>query len=344
MKVAVVGAGIVGASAARFLAQRGHCVTVHEQFPLGHARGSSHGRSRIVRRAYPDPFWTACMNEAYPMWAELEAESGERLVDECGLLYFGARDGERIRSMIAGLSDLGVPNEVLAATEVGRVLPELRLGSEEVGVFTPEAGWVAADWALAATLRLAERHGAQFRTAAQVDLDSLRRDHDAVVVAPGPWIREFVAVPVTVTLQTFGYVEAQVGGPVWIDDENLTYGFPSDATGLKIGVHPPGPAIDPNDSSREPQSEAVEIIRDQARLRFGVLDPKVVDARGCLYTWTADEDFLLGRIGDGVFFASACSGHGFKLAPWVGRLLADFVEATDAPERHPRFAFTPETG
>jgi sarcosine oxidase len=64
MRVAVVGAGIVGASAARALARRGHGVSLYEQFEEGHAKGSSHGASRIVRRAYSDPFYTSVMLEA----------------------------------------------------------------------------------------------------------------------------------------------------------------------------------------------------------------------------------------------------------------------------------------
>ena len=51
MKVAVVGAGIMGAATAWQLARRGADVVVHEQFESDHERGSSHGRSRIVRLA-----------------------------------------------------------------------------------------------------------------------------------------------------------------------------------------------------------------------------------------------------------------------------------------------------
>ena len=53
MQVAVVGAGIMGSAAARALARAGHDVSLFEQFRVGHDRGSSHGRSRIVRLAYP---------------------------------------------------------------------------------------------------------------------------------------------------------------------------------------------------------------------------------------------------------------------------------------------------
>ena len=52
--VAVVGAGIMGAATAYALACDGREVVLYEQFEVGHTRGSSHGRSRIVRLAYPE--------------------------------------------------------------------------------------------------------------------------------------------------------------------------------------------------------------------------------------------------------------------------------------------------
>ena len=53
--VAVVGAGVMGCAAAWALHEGGADVTVYEQFDLDNTRGSSHGRSRIFRLAYPDP-------------------------------------------------------------------------------------------------------------------------------------------------------------------------------------------------------------------------------------------------------------------------------------------------
>jgi len=73
-RVAVVGAGIMGAATAWQLARRGADVVVHEQFEPGHARGSSHGRSRIFRLAYPDPVWVRLAEEAYVGWKELDPE------------------------------------------------------------------------------------------------------------------------------------------------------------------------------------------------------------------------------------------------------------------------------
>jgi sarcosine oxidase len=49
-----------------------------------------------------------------------------------------------------------------------------------------------------------------------------------------------------------------------------------------------------------------------------------VEAQSCLYTTTADEHFVLERRGR-VVVGSACSGHGFKFAPAVGRRLAELA-------------------
>src|SRR4051812_25105743 len=63
-RVAIVGAGVMGCAAAWALAARGADVTLYEQFELDHERGSSHGRTRIVRLSYPDASWVRLARES----------------------------------------------------------------------------------------------------------------------------------------------------------------------------------------------------------------------------------------------------------------------------------------
>ena len=75
MKVAIVGAGVMGSATAWALRERGAEVTVYEQFDdVDHARGSSHGQTRIYRLAYPDEQWVRLMEEALDGWRDLGAD------------------------------------------------------------------------------------------------------------------------------------------------------------------------------------------------------------------------------------------------------------------------------
>ena len=49
------------------------------QFSSLHSRGSSHGSSRITRRAYTKPYYVKMVDDSYAMWDEMERESGTQL-------------------------------------------------------------------------------------------------------------------------------------------------------------------------------------------------------------------------------------------------------------------------
>jgi sarcosine oxidase len=90
--------------------------------------------------------------------------------------------------------------------------------------------------------------------------------------------------------------------------------------GLKAGAHHAGEEAVP-DEVGEPDPAIVERIASWVRERFPDVDPEPAEAQACLYTTTADQSFILERR-DRVVVGSACSGHGFKFAPAVGRRLA----------------------
>src|SRR5437868_2302728 len=91
-RVAVVGAGIMGCATAWALRERGADVTVYEQFELDHTRGSSHGRTRIVRLAYREEQWTRLAREALDGWRELERASGRELLQLHGLVEIASAE------------------------------------------------------------------------------------------------------------------------------------------------------------------------------------------------------------------------------------------------------------
>ena len=87
--VVVIGAGAMGSATAWWLARRGRSVALVEQFEQGHARGSSHGASRIFRYAYADPGYVRMAQAALPLWRELEDDTDTALLEITGGLDHG---------------------------------------------------------------------------------------------------------------------------------------------------------------------------------------------------------------------------------------------------------------
>src|SRR5690349_8039888 len=163
MKIAIVGIGGTGSATARHLAKAGHEVVGYEQFTLGHDRGSSHGESRIIRYTYPDLLFTQLMSDAYPLWADLEAEAGEELFVRCGGVFFGVPDDPNIAATENALAGTGVPYERLDAAESNRRFPAIRLQPQEIALYQRDSGLLRATRCVLANARLARRHGATLR-------------------------------------------------------------------------------------------------------------------------------------------------------------------------------------
>lgn len=82
-----------GASLAWWLARAGEAVTIVDQFDPGDARASSGGETRLYRCAHgPDSEYTTMARRGRALWRQLEEESGEELLVECGLAWFAHRD------------------------------------------------------------------------------------------------------------------------------------------------------------------------------------------------------------------------------------------------------------
>jgi glycine/D-amino acid oxidase-like deaminating enzyme len=324
VKVAVVGAGVMGCATAWALRERGAEVSVHEQFELDHDRGSSHGRTRIFRLAYPDPYWIHFAQEAYAGWQDLDPSI-------LGLYGFIELIGDPALTSAAALDRCGVSYRILDKDEVrahGAILPD---------------GWTALHVADAGVV-FADRARHAFLDAAGVEVETNRRiestdelDADVVVLTAGPWIRDFVpGLPVQVTRETVAYFRREGPPPPSIVELNaetgghLRYSLHDPVHGLKAGVHQVGVEADP-DEDAPPDPAIVERAASWVQERFPEVDPEPVDAQTCLYTMTADEHFILERRGR-VVVGSACSGHGFKFAPAVGRRLAELALAREDGE------------
>ncbi|MWV48890.1 N-methyl-L-tryptophan oxidase [Rathayibacter sp. VKM Ac-2803] len=358
--VVVVGAGIVGAAAARTLAERGDRVLVLERFERGHDRGSSHGETRIFRRGYVEDDYRALTGRAATEWARLEAESGRRLFTPTGAIDHG--DASALLAIEEAFARDGIPVERLDAAEASRRWPGLRFETDVL--LHPEGGRLDAAAAIEALLESAQAHGATVR--ASVGVHEIReRDGgvrlvtdegpitaDAVVVAAGSWTPGLVGD--LVSTAGLGIPEVRVtqeepahfatgldGWPSFVHHRGALptiYGLATPGVGVKVGEHGTGRVIDPDQrGDRRPEPEALARLQRYVAEWVPGADAASADPISCLYDTTPTEDFVLDRVGR-VTLATGFSGHGFKFGPVLGELLADLADGAEALER---FRLTP---
>jgi monomeric sarcosine oxidase len=321
-EVAVVGAGIMGSAAAYALSRQGRDVLLLEQFHVGHQHGSSHGRSRIVRLAYPEVEFVELAKQSFVGWRELEQKSGQELLELKGLLELVESSAQ---SSADALEAAGAEYELLDAVGAASRWP-VGVPDGWTVLFQPEAGIVRADLAHRAFVDGALAHGARLEEETRVDsLDEL--DAKVIVITAGPWIGNlFPDLPVRTTRETVAYFRregASLPAVAQLDPEtrgHLIYSLHDPVHGLKAGVHHGGVTIGP-DEPGEPDSAVVERVAEWIARTYLDADPDPVGAETCMYTTTPDEHFILERRGK-VVIGSACSGHGFKFAPAIGNRLA----------------------
>ena len=343
--VVVVGMGVHGASAVEALARRGLRVIALEQFGACHDRGSSHGETRMIRRAYPSPVWAELVQGAYEAWESLAARVGRELLEPTGGLF--------VRAPGLG-SALDGPNcRVLTADEVAG-LP-IRVPPDSTVVRDPAAGVLRAGVALEQLWRLA-RSVADVRTdvratrwlehGAGVEVHTtrgvIRADH--LVLCPGPWLG--TAVPelasaiavqriVNLHVRPVGDAALPENLPVFSVDSpaGLVYGIPP-APGrlLKIGLDE-GPICDPDGERPPPTAEEERSLLRAAADLLGV-PLEIAGRTTCLYSVTEDRRFLVGALPGrpAATVVSACSGHGFKFGPVLGEAVADLVTGVPRPD------------
>jgi len=338
LNVTVVGAGIMGCAAAWRLSARGHAVMVREQFHDGHKLGSSHGESRVIRKAYFEhPDYVPLLEAAYDGWAELEGQASSPFFDRCGGVFLGRPEGVLVDGCVRSAQTHGLDHEVWSFAQVKDRYPGMDPDEDMVGFWDPAAGVLRADVARAEMRAAAERLGATFEFGSNLATDG------PTVCTPGPWALRVLAelnLPLTVTRQVVAWAPIKDGVrlPTWAvetPEETYFYGFPEleGAGEAKLASHAKGPVFDPTFAARDTSSADDAELAPVFPYLLG-LESTVSRRQMCLYTNTPDDHFVIDSLpgGDGVY-AAGFSGHGFKFAPVIGEILADFLEFGETP--HP---------
>ena len=358
----VIGVGGMGSAAACELARRGRRVLALEQFALGHDRGSSHGHTRIIRRAYYEhPDYVPLVCRAFERWYDLEQRQGIHLLTESPCLSIGRSDSPMIAGVRASAEQHHLPVEHLSATELRHRFPAFRFDDSYVGVLERSAGFLYVEDCVQAHACEAVRLGATIQDNEPViswkagerevivETHAGRYTAARLIITAGPWAGQVLARRgaflrvMRQIVQWFGTRDDHLFRrdvfPVYIIDtqNGHFYGFPLlNANGVKVAQHYGAPEVSsPSEIERTASPEDEETVRAFLREHLPAVDGPRHRAAVCIYTLTPDRHFVIDLHPDypNVALAAGFSGHGFKFASVVGEILADLADSgrTDLP-------------
>lgn len=300
--VAVIGLGGMGSAVAAQLANQGARVLGLEQFPPVHDRGSSHGRTRIIRETYFEhPHYVPLVREAFSLWKEVEERSGRTLLTTTGLLQVGPHDSSVVQGILRSASEHNIPIETFATSELADRFPQFTGTDDWTCVFERRAGCLEVEPAIETFIQLAKEQGGELHfespllsyqpSGAEIELTTKTETFRAkkVVFATGGWtgkILQELGIPLEILMKFVCWFDNAPAAlsitnqcPVFLyeTDQGCFYGFPSrPGEGLKLAEHSGGipvsnsnyfsPAASAADHSAPPiEIEQLE-LDDQSRL------------------------------------------------------------------------------
>ncbi len=334
-EVAVIGLGAMGAAALYQLARRGVPAVGLDRFAPPHDMGSSHGETRITRVAVGEgEAYVPFVQRSHAIWRELEAATGETLLQQCGLLMMAPRG---VRTGHHGKTDFlnrtasvaerhGIPHEMLDTRDIAARFPAFLLHGDEEGYLEPGGGFVHPERCIAAQLGQAAALGATVLTGRTVQ--AIRQDGAGVlietdagriragqaIVAAGAWAGSLlgppfgsVLVPYRQVLHWFPLADEAAFRPgacpayIWMhgtQPEDYFYGFPAlpGSGEAKVATEQYGESCDPTTLDRTvPPGEAAAMHAAHIAGRLRGAAAGPARSAACLYTVTPDSGFVIDR-------------------------------------------------
>ena len=361
--VIVIGVGSMGSASCFWLANRGYKVLGLEQFDIPHEMGSHTGQSRIIRKAYFEhKDYVPLLQRAYQNWQLLEKQTGTRVYYKTGLIYHGPSTHEIINGVIKTATLNDIPLDIVNSQQKVSSFPQFTTPQNFECLYEPDAGFLRPE--LAVTLYKVEaiNAGAEIHTnesvlewnkennGIKVTTDKNIYYSNKLVITAGAWAGRLMPElnsSLRVTRQIIIWVKPKdvklfnaINFPCWIiaDDKikGVLYGFPyltkenfGEPEGMKFALHHPADETNPDHVNRNISKEEIATLINQvAEYIPAVADAEIVAAKTCLYTNTADENFIIDHLpgyDKDVTIACGFSGHGFKFVSVFGEIIADLA-------------------
>jgi sarcosine oxidase, subunit beta len=358
----IIGGGVTGASIAYHLAARGmrEVVVVDKSSVASGATGRS---SACVRQHYSTVETCRMIRYALDFFERFEELTGG---GSCGFRRTGYLLGvdERMRPpmeiSVALQRGVGIQTGLVSPEEMHEIEPRLRIEDWVAGCYEPDSGYCNPVETAQGFVRAARAHGARILEDTEVQAILTEGDRvtgvmtsrgpihaPRVVNAAGLWGARVGAmvgldIPISVCRHKISIVswpEAAAGPhPMVYDFVTNIYTRPELGEHILVGGLDVEESHDLADPDRYKEGVSLDESTDalsRVSHRFPVLaEGRIARGYAGCFDVTPDWHPILDGVGpDGAYTAVGFSGHGFKLSPAVGHMMAALI--TEGPGGHP---------
>jgi sarcosine oxidase subunit beta len=365
----VIGGGVMGASIAFHLAERGLKPAILERKVT--ASGATGHSSGLVRMHYDLAAESDLTFKSYQMYFSnwKERVGGECGFQQTGFLQLSTREDEgKLRGNVANQQKIGINTSVISAKEVRELFPDLVTDHFDYAAYEPDSGYADATLTTNSFIEAAKRHGATLiqncevtavRTAGGrvVGVDTTKGAFDAPIIvnAAGAWAKHVgnlagFEVPIVTWTHDVAFLHRppSLGRiPACIDFTIECYFRPEgSALILAAGVDESLRGEEPDAEDQTPTPTFLEKLIDIMVQRIPKIEQSGLHSihvgRDGI---TPDQRAIYSGTGlDGFYLACGLSGTGFKTSPAAGASLVELIldgapKTVDiSPFRFERFA------
>ncbi len=358
----IIGGGIMGCSTALQLSQRGLKVVVLEKDTIG--AGPTGKSSAIIRQHYSNELTARMALHSLRVFQNFDdAVGGESGFTEAGFaVLVSAEDRAGLEANIALQRKVGIKTGLISPQELSERVPGLKTGDLFAAAYESESGYADPYLTVNAYAAAARRHGAQIFQDTEVTAVSLEKgvvtvetatdafNAPLVLNSAGAWGARVakmagVEVPINSCRVQVAFFRRPAGyeapHPVIGDFIHATY-FRSETGGLTLsGLIDPAEAdaiVNPDNYNEDLDTDFVLEIGERLLRRYPPLEQsRSTGGYASLYAITPDWHPIVDELlpGSGFYIASGFSGHGFKLGPAMGVMIADLLTGVSQPQFDP---------
>ena len=373
--IIVIGAGAIGCSAAW------HARSLGAKKVLlidrgGIAEGTSSQSSSILRTHYSVRENVELARRSWSVFTKfgeyLDDPQAECGLNRCGYLVVAADDerGEAVRASLAQQRTMGIEANEIDAKQAREILPLLNTDGLAIFGHEPEAGYADAYLTATAFARAARRLGVEVRQGEAVEslitegssVTGIRTKAGTytagmVICVANVWtnrlIESSIGVSIPLVAERHEVVAFEAPQPYLpsypvlkdMASESMVYARCYGRSQLLASPGLVGHATDPDERQADVPLDIIATLGEQVAARLSSFDQAGVASTWTgLYDVTPDWNPVLGPLPgwQGLQVGFGFSGHGFKLSPAIGRLLAQSAlglptEVPLAPYRYERF-------